>query len=294
MHHDLAMTITEFDGKVAVITGGAAGIGRAMARRFGSAGMKLVLADIETAVLDATVAEFQAEGIDTTGVVADVSKRQDIERIAAVAMEAHGGIHLVCNNAGVSGGGLSWEVSEADWKWILEVDLWSVIHGVGVFTPLIEQSGGGHIVNTASMAGVTSPPFMSPYNVAKHGVVALSESMFHELAFLQSSVGVSVLCPGWVRTQIAHSERNRPTEGAHAAAGPEPEDLGEDGPAAIFRSLVDDGIDPAAVADLVFDAVSNGRFYVLTHPAWNEMVRRNTEIMLAGDNPVFSFGDASN
>ena len=188
----------EFEGKVAVVTGGAAGIGLAMARRFGAAGMKLVIADIQPDALDESVAALRSDGLDAIGVVADVSDRAQVQAVADAAMEAHGAIHLACNNAGVGSGGLTWELTEADWKWVLGVDLWGVIHGVGIFTPLIIASGGGHVVNTASMAGLTSPPYMGPYNVAKHGVVALSESMYLELQMAAPSVGVTVVCPGWV------------------------------------------------------------------------------------------------
>lgn len=274
----------EFAGKVAVITGGAAGIGLAMARRFGAEGMRLVIADIQQDALDAAVAALGAEGIETIGVRADVSDRAQVQAIADAAMAEYGAVHLACNNAGVGSGGLTWELTEADWKWVLGVDLWGVIHGVGIFTPLIIASGGGHVVNTASMAGLTSPPFMGPYNVAKHGVVALSESMYLELQMSAPTVGITVVCPGWVQTGIHESDRNRPSEGEQAA---DSEVTAED--AANLRdfigALIADGLRPEDVADQVFDAVANDRFYVLTHPEWSQMVRRNTERMLAGDNP---------
>ena len=281
----------EFAGKVAVITGGAAGIGLAMARRFGAEGMRLVIADIQQDALDSAVAELTAAGIETIGVRADVSDRAQVQAIADAAMERFGAIHLACNNAGVGSGGLSWELTEADWKWVLGVDLWGVIHGVGVFTPLIIESGGGHVVNTASMAGLTSPPFMGPYNVAKHGVVALSESMFLELQMAAPSVGVTVVCPGWVQTQIHTSVRNRPTTGDQA-----PDSEVTEADAKMLQdtigALIADGLQPADVAEQVFDAVANGRFYVLTHPDWSSMVRRNTERMLAGENPEMNIPQA--
>lgn len=277
----------EFEGKVAVITGGAAGIGLAMARRFGAAGMKLVIADIDQGALDATVATLTSEGLDVMAVRADVSDRAQVQAIADATMAAHGAVHIVCNNAGVGSGGLTWELTEADWKWVLGVDLWGVIHGVGIFTPLIIASGGGHVVNTASMAGLTSPPYMAPYNVAKHGVVALSESMYHELKLAAPSVGITVVCPGWVQTQIHTSTRNRPTTGEQA---PDSDVTAGDAEAlqSMIGALVADGLTPESVAEQVFDAVAADRFYVLTHPEWSGMVLGNTKRMLAGENPVMS------
>lgn len=274
----------EFADKVAVITGGASGIGLAMAQRFGSAGMKLVLADVEPEVLDDAVTALNAGGIETIGVRADVSDRSQVQAVADAAMDRFGAIHVACNNAGVGSGGLTWELTESDWKWVLGVDLWGVIHGVGIFTPLIIASGGGHIVNTASMAGLTSPPFMGPYNVAKHGVVALSESLYFELQMSAPNVGVTVVCPGWVRTQIHNSTRNRPTSGEPAADSAVTEKDAENLRSMIER-LIADGLQPADVAQQVFEAVAANRFYVLTHPEWSGMVKRNTERMLAGENP---------
>lgn len=274
----------EFTGKVGVISGGASGIGLALARRFGREGVRLVLADIESTALDGAVATLAAEGIEATGVVADVSDRAQVQAVADAAMDRYGALHLAFNNAGVGSGGLSWELTEADWQWILGVDLWGVIHGVGIFTPLIIASGGGHVINTASMAGLTSPPFMSPYNVAKHGVVALSESMFHELEMTNPDVGVTVVCPGWVQTRIHESDRNRPTDGDQAADGTATE-ADAANLRAMIGSLIANGLQPDDVAGQVFDAVVNRRLYVLTHPEWSGMVRSNTERMLAGENP---------
>jgi len=281
----------EFAGKVAVITGGAAGIGLALARRFGAAGMKLVIADIQQDALDEATAALSAAGHEVLGVRADVSDRAQVQAIADAAMERFGAIHVACNNAGVGSGGLTWELTEADWKWVLGVDLWGVIHGVGIFTPLIIESGGGHVVNTASMAGLTSPPFMGPYNVAKHGVVALSESMYLELQMAAPTVGVTVVCPGWVQTRIHQSNRNRPTDGDQAADSTA---TAEDAAnlESFIGALIADGLQPDDVAEQVFDAVANDRFYVLTHPEWSGMVRRNTERMLAGDNPEMSIPNA--
>lgn len=272
-----------FEGKVAVVTGAASGIGQAMAVAFAAEGMRLVLADIEAGPLEETAEQLRAGGTEVFAVTADVSVASDVDRIGNAAMDLFGGLHVACNNAGVSGGGLSWEIDLATWKWILDVDLWGVIHGVHTFTPLIIASGGGHIVNTASMAGLTSNPGMGPYNVAKHGVVTLSETMSMELQMSHPEVGVSVLCPGWVRTRINESERNRP----------EVESAGElqethEGLLALKEMVgnwIAEGLQPAHVASLVVDAIRNNRFYVLTHPEWQGMIRDRVDRMLSGENP---------
>lgn len=282
-----------FEGKVAVVTGAASGIGRALAQAFAAEGMRLVLADVEAAPLEQVAAELRDHGTEVRSVLADVSKASEVERIAAVAMEDFGALHVACNNAGVSGGGLSWEIEPETWEWILGVNLWGVIHGVRTFTPLIIASGGGHVVNTASMAGLSSPPGMSPYNVSKHGVVTLSEAMSVELAMMHPEVGVSVLCPGWVRTRIHEAERNRPDGVAAFAAGAGDSEAdagaGAQGLAAL-RSMVEqwiaEGLDPADVAAMALDAIRNRRFYVLTHPEWQGMVRDRVDRMLAGEQPT--------
>jgi NAD(P)-dependent dehydrogenase (short-subunit alcohol dehydrogenase family) len=275
--------VDEFEGKVAVVTGAASGIGRAMSDAFAGLGMKLVLADIEAGPLEVAADELRAAGADVFAVTADVSRYGDVERIGAAAMDVFGALHVACNNAGVGGGGLTWEVDMDTWQWVLGVNLWGVVHGLHVFTPHIIASGGGHIVNTASMAGLTSPPGMSPYNVSKHAVVTMSESMSVELAMTHPEVGISVLCPGWVRTRINESERNRPgfTPG---------EDLDEDHALAQMREMLDaliaEGLNPAAVADLVVEAIRVRRFYVLTHPEWQDMVRDRVDRMLSGEHPA--------
>lgn len=273
----------DFEGKVAVVTGAASGIGRAMATAFAAEGMRLVLADVEVGPLEATAEELRASGADVFAVTADVAQPADVDRIGTAAMDVFGGLHVACNNAGVSGGGLSWEIDLETWRWILDVDLWGVIHGVRTFTPLIIASGGGHIVNTASMAGLTSNPGMGPYNVAKHGVVTLSETMYVELQMTHPEVGVSVLCPGWVRTRIHESERNRPDEPFGAAVAETDEGL------AAMRDMVAnwiaEGLQPAHVASLVVEAIREERFYVLTHPEWQGMVRDRVDRMLSGEQP---------
>jgi len=273
----------EFEGKVAVVTGAASGIGRALASAFAAEGMRLLLADIEIAPLEAAAEELRSEGAEVVTVTADVADPADVERVGAAAMDAFGAVHVACNNAGVSGGGLSWEIPLETWKWILDVDLWGVIHGVRTFTPLIIASGGGHIVNTASMAGLTSNPGMGPYNVAKHGVVTLSETMSIELQMSHPEVGVSVLCPGWVRTRINESERNRPD--AETAGELVETDEGLLALKDMVNTWIAEGLQPSHVASLVVDAIRNNRFYVLTHPEWQGMISDRVDRMLSGENP---------
>ncbi len=272
----------EFDGKVAVVTGAASGIGRALSDAFAGLGMRVVLADIEAGPLEATAQELRAAGADVFAVTADVSRFQDVERIGEAAMDVFGGLHLACNNAGVAGGGLAWEVDLETWNWVLGVNLMGVVHGLHAFTPRIIASGGGHIVNTASMAGLTSTPGMSPYNASKHAVVTISESMALELAMTHPEVGISVLCPGWVRTRINESERNRP-------GWTPPAEETEAGALNQMRQMVDnliaEGLQPAVVANLVVEAIREQRFYVLTHPEWQGMVRDRVDRMLSGENP---------
>ena len=266
--------MNDLDGRVAVITGAASGIGLAMAHAFGAEGMRLVLADIEAPALEAAVAELD-DSIERLAVVCDVSKADDIEALRAAALDAFGSVHVVCNNAGVGGGGPTSAIDVDDWKWVIDIDLWSVIHGVRVFLPGLIEQGEGHIVNTASVAGLFSAPFMGPYNVAKYGVVALSETMRSELLMSQSPVGVSVLCPSWVRTNIATSIRNKP--GASTA---DVEALGE-----IVQPLIDKGIDPAAVAAQVVDAVRNDRFWIITHDDTDAAVTARTRSILDRTDP---------
>ncbi len=273
----------QFEGKVAVVTGAASGIGKALASAFADVGMKVVLADVEAAALEVAAEELRSSGADVFAVTADVAQAADVDRIGAAAMDVFGALHVACNNAGVSGGGLSWEIDLETWRWILDVDLWGVIHGVHTFTPLIIASGGGHIVNTASMAGLTSNPGMGPYNVAKHGVVTLSETLSVELQMTHPEVGVSVLCPGWVRTRINESERNRPD--LVGVEEVEETDAGLLAMKEMVNTWIAEGLQPAHVASLVIEAMRENRFYVLTHPEWQGMISDRIDRMLSGANP---------
>ena len=232
---------------------------------------------------------MRAQGATVLSVVTDVSKAAEIETLAHKTVETFGGVHIVCNNAGVGSGGLTWSQPLEDWEWVIGVNLWGVIHGVRTFVPImLEQKTEGHIVNTASMAGLVSSPFMSVYDVTKHGVVTLSESLQHELSMQGAQVKVSVLCPGFVKTNIIDSERNRPAE----FQTPQQE-LDEAGQAMneAFRQFIDQGMPPAQVAEKVFAAIQDEKFYILPHPELLEPVRSRMEDILAQRNPTLVMPD---
>jgi NAD(P)-dependent dehydrogenase (short-subunit alcohol dehydrogenase family) len=251
----------ELHGKVAVVTGAASGIGKALATRFAAEGMKVVLADVEQAPLDATRAELEGTGAAVLAVRTDVSSGESVDALAARTIEHFGTAHVICNNAGVGGGaGPMWALTSADWEWTLGVNLWGVIHGIRAFAPILIAQGEGHVLNTASIAGLLTPPLMGPYVATKHAVVALSEVLAKDLLMAASPVKVSVLCPGFVKTRIAESQRNRPAHLANAdRSGIEP------AAAQMVRAAVEAGIDPAEVAALVVQAIREERFYVLPH-----------------------------
>jgi NAD(P)-dependent dehydrogenase (short-subunit alcohol dehydrogenase family) len=264
----------DLQGKVAVITGGASGIGRAVAERAAAAGMKIVLGDIEEGPLKEAEHTLTGQGAEALGVVTDVADAASVHALRDRALDRFGAVHLVHNNAGIGLGGPIWEVSEEDWRWILGVNLWGVIHGIATFVPLFVEQGEGHVVNTASIAGLTTAPFLGPYNATKQAVVAVSETLFKDLQALGAPVGVSVLCPGFVQTRIAESERNRP------AWAPDREVGGATELRSAVQSLVDGGIPAAAVADRVIDAVRTNTFYILTHPELDGAVKTRFEDIL--------------
>jgi NAD(P)-dependent dehydrogenase (short-subunit alcohol dehydrogenase family) len=268
--------------KVAVVTGAASGIGRALATAFAAEGMRVVLADVEAAALDEAAHAIAHGGAQAIAVPTDVSKGEQVDALAVAAERAFGAVHVVCNNAGVSVSGLSWMHTIADWEWVLGVNLWGVIHGVRVFTPRLLAAGAeGHIVNTASMAGLLSAPGMAVYDVSKHGVVTLSESLYHELRMLAAPIGVSVLCPGFVNTRILDSARNRPAMLADTVpAMPGREQLEE-----VARGLLAAGMPPERVAALVVDALRTGRFWILPHPEWKAILRTRIDDVLEDRNP---------
>jgi NAD(P)-dependent dehydrogenase (short-subunit alcohol dehydrogenase family) len=276
------MALDDLHGKVAVVTGAASGIGRATAEALAVAGARVVLADIEEGPLEAAVAELTEAGHDVLGVPCDVSDSDAVEALAARTVEHFGAVHLVHLNAGVAAGGPAWTLSEKDWAWVLGVNLWGVIHGIRSFVPrMLEQGGPAHVVATASMAGLTSSSFMAAYNVSKHGVVTLCETLKRDLGLVGSSIGVSVLCPGWVNTGIGDSGRNRPAE-LRDATGP---NLLESGDASPLKAMLEAGLPPAEVAEMVLDAVRTDRFYILTHDDWQPMVAQRMTDILEGRTP---------
>lgn len=243
---------------MAVVTGGASGIGRAMAARFAAEGMHVVIADVEADALAATADELGVVGVRT-----DVTDAASVAALAEATLDRFGAVHVVCNNAGVGGGGLIKDLTLNDWRWVIDVSLWGVIHGVHAFLPhLLRNADGGHIVNTASVAGLVAGPGIGPYNAAKYGVVAISETLAAELAGEDAKVGVSVLCPGLVRTNIFTSQRNRPAALRNVTK--------KTAARAANQQITDDlkaqGIDPAIVAGRVFDAIRSNTFWIITHP----------------------------
>jgi NAD(P)-dependent dehydrogenase (short-subunit alcohol dehydrogenase family) len=267
-------------GKVAVITGGASGIGRALALRAAAEGMRIVVADIEEAPLGDAVAELTSRGAEAIGVVTDVSDAASVRALRDSALDRFGAVHLVHNNAGVGLGGPIWEVTEEDWRWILGVNLWGVVHGVATFVPLFIEQAEGHVVNTASIAGLVSAPFLGPYNATKQAVVAISETLYKDLQAVGAPVGVSVLCPGFVRTRIAESDRNRP------AWAPGREVGGAAELRSAVQSLVDTGIAPETVADRILEAVRADTFYILTHPELVPAIETRFEDIAQGRPPT--------
>ena len=278
------------DGKVAVVTGGASGIGRAVATRFAEAGMRVVLADIQEDALDRTASELAAAGHQVIGVRTDVSVGESVEALAATVMAEFGAVHVLHNNAGVGVGGYLWTHTQRDWEWVLGVNLWGVIHGVRVFVPLmISQGEPAHIVNTASMAGLISVPGLGAYNVSKHGVVTLSETLERDLRIAGVPIGVSVLCPGLVMTNIFESHRNRP--GDISDEGQDPGLLGltvaADGPArADALESFGTMLTPEQVATAVLEGVVDDHFYILTHPEpARSLVRSRADDIIEARHP---------
>jgi NAD(P)-dependent dehydrogenase (short-subunit alcohol dehydrogenase family) len=246
--------------------------------------MRVVLADVEEEPLAATARELTAAGANVVAVRTDVARAADVEALAERAWSAFGAVHVLCNNAGVGGGGLSWECSLAEWEWVVGVNLWGVIHGVRAFVPRMLAGGDeGHVVNTASVAGLSTAPGMGSYNVSKFGVVALSEVMHHELTLLGAKLRVSVLCPAWVSTRIADADRNRPAAAAANGAA----NLAFEAMRDAVRNAVAAGLPPARVAEMVLDAIRDERFDVLTHPDFVPVVQHRMEGILEGRNPSF-------
>jgi NAD(P)-dependent dehydrogenase (short-subunit alcohol dehydrogenase family) len=275
--------VQEFRDRVAVVTGAASGIGFALARRFGAEGMKVVLADIEADALESATRSLEGEGVTALGVETDVTRADSVRELADRTLDAFGGVHVVCNNAGVFAGGNCWESPLEDYEWVIDVNVWGVIHGIRTFVPiLLEQGVESHVVNTASMAGITSMPFSGIYFLSKHAVLALSESLYHELGATGSPVRVSALCPELVSTNIGEGERNRPDRLAHGRAATASGALVQE---AIQKSVAQ-GISPDAIAERVLQAIRDERFYILSDDAWRRSAETRMEDIRLGRNPT--------
>jgi NAD(P)-dependent dehydrogenase (short-subunit alcohol dehydrogenase family) len=258
----------EFKYKVAVITGAASGIGYGLAEHCAQEGMKVVLADIEENALDLAEKNLRTMGASVLAVPTDLSKANDVEALAQKTLNAFGAVHLLCNNSGVRTVSTIWESTLADWEWVLGVNLWGVIHGIHVFVPImLEQGTECHIVNTASVAGLITAASSGVYATTKHGIIALSETLYRELEQRGSSIGVSVLCPGLIKTRIMESEHNRPAELQNDTSeeqknltDPSIQSWGH-----IITRMVSRGMSPQQVAELVFCAIREAKFYVLVN-----------------------------
>jgi NAD(P)-dependent dehydrogenase (short-subunit alcohol dehydrogenase family) len=266
-------------GDVAVVTGAASGIGFALAERFATSGLRVVAADVEVGALDDAVERLSKHGGEVLAVPTDVSSEEQVHALAATAVERFGGVHVVCNNAGVVAKSDPWLGPIEAWEWVFGVNLWGVIYGVRAFLPHLVLGGRGHIVNTASMAGLF--PGLNPiYDATKHAVVAISENLYHDMRAASLPVGVSVLCPGWVRTALVDAERNWMGEGE-----PPPIGAGISAVEPHLRRALDEGLTPAAVADLVATCIDEERFWVLTHPSWMDLALTRWESIAEGVNP---------
>jgi NAD(P)-dependent dehydrogenase (short-subunit alcohol dehydrogenase family) len=283
--------IENFKGKTAVLTGGGSGFGLECARIGAQLGMNLVLVDVQQDALDKAAAEMTAQGVQVLARKVDVSNAQAMEQLASDVKARFGAPHFVFNNAGVGAGGLVWENSVADWEWVLGVNLWGVVHGVRLFTPMMLEAAKadpayrGHIVNTASMAGLLTPPNMGIYNVSKHAVVSLTETLYQDLQLVTDQVSASVLCPYFVPTGISQSHRNRPTD--LAADKPTASQL--IGQAQSDKAVGSGKVSAADVAQKVFDAVASDQFYIYSHPQALGNVQSRMEAIVQGNNPPDPF-----
>ena len=276
-----------FAEKTAVITGAGSGLGREFALLGAKLGMRLVLADVQQDALKQTEASAMALGADVLSQVCDVRNGDQVESLAQRAVQRFGSIHLVFNNAGVGAGGLIWESTQHDWEWVLGVNVWGVVHGVRVFTPIMlasekaDPTFQGHIVNTASMAGLLTPPAMGVYNVSKHAVVALTETLYHDLSLIESGLGVSVLCPYFVPTGISQSENVRPSDTKPAEPATRSQQLSQ---AMLEKAVTAGKVSAAEVAQMTFDAIRARQFYIYSHPqALGNVERRMQDILQARD-----------
>jgi NAD(P)-dependent dehydrogenase (short-subunit alcohol dehydrogenase family) len=277
-----------FQDKVAVITGGASGLGREFANTAAGLGMKLVLADVQQDALDKAVAELEGQGAQVLAMICDVRKSAQVQALADATMARFGAVHLVFNNAGVGSGGLIWENTEADWDWVIGVNVYGVVHGVRIFTKLMldcakaDPAYEGHIVNTASMAGLLNAPTMGVYNVSKHAVVSLSETLYHDLQLVGAPIGASVLCPYFVPTGISQSHRNRPADVAMQAAATPSQMAAQ---AMTVKAVESGKVSAADVSRITFDAIRDGQFYIYSHPGALQGVADRMDEIVHQKNP---------
>lgn len=271
----------EFAGRVAVVTGAGSGMGKAFARRFAAEGMKIVAADVQQDALDGTVQELTADGHEAIGVLTDVSDRAAVDRLAQAAAERFGPVHLLCNNAGVEGylDGAIWEATDKDWAWTVDVNFWSVVHGIRAFVPaMLEHGQPAHVVNTCSMTAVIAAGNM--YGITKHAVLALSEVLAADLRAREAPIGVTALCPGTIATNLFRGSRNRPealrneveTPGARAGAALRDE----------MHAVLSAGMPPAVVADRLVQGIRDNAFYLLTDHDWDDQVKARHRAIEAG------------
>ena len=278
--------LTEFTGRVAVVTGAASGIGKAMCERFAREGMKVVLADVEQDALREAGRDIERLGAEVLTVQTDVSQADAVSALAEATIDRFDKVHVVCNNAGVFAGGRTWEAIGTDWEWVLGVNVYGVLHGVRAFVPImLEQNEPAHVVNTCSMAGLINMPLSGAYNVSKHAALSITETLYHELASLDTPVGVSALCPELIRTGIGRSERNRP---AHLKR---PEGEGSEAQTLVegaIRASIDGGIDPSVMADRVFEGIRTDTFYLLADEgtSWDLACRTRLDDIRARRNPT--------
>jgi NAD(P)-dependent dehydrogenase (short-subunit alcohol dehydrogenase family) len=283
--------ISNFKGKTAVLTGAGSGFGLECARIAAHNGMNMVLVDVQKDALDAAKTELEATGTQVMARLVDVSNAAQMQALANDVQQQFGAPHFVFNNAGVGSGGLLWENSEADWQWVLGVNVWGVIHGVRLFTPMMleaakkDSSFQGHIVNTASMAGLLTPPNMGVYNVSKHAVVALTETLYQDLKLVTDQISASVLCPYFVPTGISQSHRNRPS----SLKADKPTQSQLIGQAMSDKAVSSGKVTAAEVAQLVFDAMAHDQFYIYSHPQALGNVQSRMEAIVQQHNPPDPF-----
>ena len=278
--------LTEFQGRVAVVTGAASGIGKALCERFAREGMRIVMADVERERLTHAAAEVEALGAEVLFLRTDVSRADDLLQLRDAARERFGCVHVLCNNAGVFAGGLTWDAISTDWEWVMGVNVYGILHGIRAFVPhMLEHGEPGHVVNTCSMAGLINMPLSGAYSVSKHAALSLTETLYHELRIKQSKIGVSALCPELIRTRIGHSERNRPPHLKRPEGAGTPEQtLVEQA----IKTSTEGGIEPSVMAERVVRGIRDDRFYLLADAgtSWDRACQTRLEDIRLRRNPT--------